>query len=68
VTLALLVLWSQIRLVVTVGRGDDFGRGVATAVLWALVAAVWVWVDAILGWVVTAVVCAVAAIDRVLCR
>jgi hypothetical protein len=66
--LALLVLWSQIRLVVTVGRGDDFGRCVAAAVLWALVAAVWVRVDAILGWVVTAVVCAVAAIDRVLCR
>lgn len=68
VALALLVLWSQICLVVTVGRGNDFGRGVAAAVLGALVSTVWIWVDGILVWVVTAVVCAIATIDRILCR
>jgi len=65
VALALLVLWGQIRLVVSVGRGDDLGRGVAAAVLWALVATVRVRVNGILGWVVTAFVCAVAAINGV---
>jgi hypothetical protein len=65
VALALLVLWSQIRLIVTVRRGDDFGGGVAATVLWALIASVWVWVGGILNWVVTALVCAVAAIDGV---
>jgi hypothetical protein len=56
VALTLLVLWSQIRLVVTVGRGDDFGRGVAATVLWALVTPVWVWIGAILSRIVTAFV------------
>ena len=65
VALALLVLWSQIRLIVTIGRGDDFGCGVATTVLWALVASVRVWVGGILDWVVTAIVCAVTTIDGV---
>lgn len=67
VALALLVLWSQICLVVAVRRRDDFGRGVAAAVLQALVAAVWVGIYTVLGWIVAAGVGAVTAIDCILC-
>jgi hypothetical protein len=65
VALALLVLRSQIRLIVTVRRGNDFGGGVSATILRALVASVWVWIGSILDWIVAALVCAVAAIDGV---
>lgn len=65
IALALLVEGCQVGLVVAVGRGDDLSSSELAAVLGTLVAAVWVRVDGVLGWVIAAFVGAVAAVNGV---
>lgn len=67
--LALGVEGREVVLVVAIGGGDDFRRGVSSTVLRAFVCAgvvgVWVWVDGVLARVVASFVGAVGPVDRV---